>query len=189
MNGNDPDSCKRPNPAGFEAIFGYVLLGISILGLILTLTLPWYTFDIYMKVEDSTGGTMITIRDGSYTYTELGEPNRDGDTYGTQSKFLENGSRYVLWGFILLTFLCIIYLVGLFSSSFTASSSMMVFGIGREEKLNRGHLRSLKTISCLAMWVRGPRRLWLVEVHRLYENVELESDGGIEFPLLRFSPG
>jgi len=51
MNGNDQFGVRPSKAASFEAIFGYVLLGISILGIILTLTVPWYTYEFSLEYE------------------------------------------------------------------------------------------------------------------------------------------
>jgi len=159
MNGNDQLGVRPSKAASFEAIFGYVLLGISILGIILTLTVPWYTYEISIEYEGlheyrgSPGNEVSVSQKGSYTYSEIGERDGGPDSYGTESKYMENGARYVLWGFILLILLSILYLLGLLGSSFRTSASILSLGVGKTDTLNMGHRRSLKLIAILSMWV------------------------------------
>jgi len=153
MNGSDANSNSRTNPAGFQAIFGYVLLGISLFGIILTLTVPWFNYEYSMEYEGEAGTEVGVTHSGSYTYSELGEETSGERTYASESKYMERGARYVLWGFILLTVMSGLYLLGLFIRSFKRSAAMLALGVDGMNDLNCGHMRSLKMIAVLSMWV------------------------------------
>ena len=139
-----------------EGIFGIVLLSISILGLIFTLVLPWYSYDISMEYdtegisgideeleEISSQSGKITV-EGSYTFSEL-----ESRTVGN---YLDNGTIYVLVGFIILMLFSLIFLIGLFSDILRLPASMLVLGTGHEEGLTGRHLNSLNSIAALFMW-------------------------------------
>jgi len=149
---------RSPRTAGqklksLEGIFGIVLLSISILGLIFTLVLPWYSYEITMEYDTDTipgmdeeiSGQSVKITETeSYTYDELEEK--------TVGNYLENGATYVLVGFIILLLFSLIFLVGLFSEFIRLPASMLVFGTRQEEGLAARHLNSLNSIAALLMW-------------------------------------
>ena len=133
-----------------------MLLSISILGIIFTLVLPWYSFDITMEYDSETivdideefdgisGESGKITMEESYTYDEVDEK--------TVGNYLENGATYVLVGFIILLILSLIFILGLFSDFLRLPASMLVFGTKQEEGLSSGHLNSLNSIAALLMW-------------------------------------
>ena len=150
MIDNPPPKNVKQKLKSFEGIFGLVLLGVSILGLIFTLTLPWFSYEITIEYDEDyfhygfeTGENKETHKE-SYDYSDL-----DSRSIGN---YLENGAVYVLIGFIALIVLSLVYLFGLFSSFLHLPTSMLFLGLDRNEPLSSRHLRSLKSIAALLMW-------------------------------------
>ena len=150
MTDNPPPKTVGQKLKSFEGIFGLVLLGVSILGLIFTLTLSWYSYEI--KIEEHED-FKITYKE-SYKYSELDDSRQ---TFGSENEdipeYYQNGALYVLTGFIILIILCLIFLVGLFSETFSFSVSMIILGVGREGKISSRHFSSLKAIAAFFMWL------------------------------------